>query len=253
MLIINADDWGRSKPETNAALECFDRGAMTSVSAMVFMNDSHRAARLALEARIEVGLHINLTEEFDSPEAPDGVRESQRRIARFLRRGKYALLIYHPGLRRAFQYVYQAQAEEFQRLYGTAPAHFDGHLHMHHCANMMIGRLIPGGQRVRGNFSFWPGEKGVLNRAYRSLADFWMSRSYCLTDYFFSLSTCLKTGTLPRVIELAQKAEVELMTHPVYPKEYEFLTGQDFNCMRKGVRRGSLASRQDCVPRTYSA
>ena len=51
MLIINADDFGRSVGETNAALECYIAGRITSVSAMVFMADSERAAELALSRR----------------------------------------------------------------------------------------------------------------------------------------------------------------------------------------------------------
>jgi len=47
MLIVNADDWGRSLAETDAALRCLKRGRITSVSAMVFMQDFKRAARLA--------------------------------------------------------------------------------------------------------------------------------------------------------------------------------------------------------------
>ena len=46
MLIINADDWGRSVAETDAALKCCKGGRITSLSAMAFMEDSERAADL---------------------------------------------------------------------------------------------------------------------------------------------------------------------------------------------------------------
>src|SRR5437868_14435949 len=42
---LNADDWGRSGAETDAALRCYKGGRITSVSAMVFMQDSERADR----------------------------------------------------------------------------------------------------------------------------------------------------------------------------------------------------------------
>ena len=64
MLIINADDWGRSLAETDAALECYKAGRITSVSAMVFMGDSERAAELAKENKLDVGLHLNFTDRF---------------------------------------------------------------------------------------------------------------------------------------------------------------------------------------------
>ena len=62
MIIINADDWGRSERETDAALSTYKRGRITSASAMVFMRDSGRAADLAKDAGIDVGLHFNLSE-----------------------------------------------------------------------------------------------------------------------------------------------------------------------------------------------
>jgi len=37
MLIINADNWGRSAVETDAVLTCYQEGRITSVSAMMFM------------------------------------------------------------------------------------------------------------------------------------------------------------------------------------------------------------------------
>ena len=48
-----ADDWGRDRETTERTLECFNQGAVSSVSAMVFMEDSERAAAIALERGIE--------------------------------------------------------------------------------------------------------------------------------------------------------------------------------------------------------
>src|ERR1700758_5164513 len=44
ILIINADDWGRDHETTQRILECTLRGTVSSASAMVFMEDSERAA-----------------------------------------------------------------------------------------------------------------------------------------------------------------------------------------------------------------
>ena len=46
-VIVNADDWGRDNATTDRCLDCFLLGAVSSVSAMVFMEDSERAAHLA--------------------------------------------------------------------------------------------------------------------------------------------------------------------------------------------------------------
>ena len=55
MLIFNADDWGRSVAESDAALKCCKGGRITSVSAMVFMEDSERAAKIAQEQGLDIG------------------------------------------------------------------------------------------------------------------------------------------------------------------------------------------------------
>ena len=52
-LIVNADDWGRDPRTTGRILDCALRGAVSSVSAMVFMEDSERAATLARERGID--------------------------------------------------------------------------------------------------------------------------------------------------------------------------------------------------------
>ena len=86
MLIVNADDWGRSSAETDAALTCHRAGDVTSVTAMVCMADSERAAQLAKANGVHAGLHLNLTEAFSAKEVPGDLRERQARIARSLKR-----------------------------------------------------------------------------------------------------------------------------------------------------------------------
>src|ERR1043166_2509082 len=147
MLIVNADDFGRSKGETDAALACYQAGRITSATAMMFMADSERAAELAKGTGLDVGLHLNFTETFSTGCSPE-VAKSQNRIVRYLKRSKYAQLIYNPILRREFRCCYKSQAEEFVRLYGKSPSHVDGHHHMHLCANMLFSKAIPRGTKM---------------------------------------------------------------------------------------------------------
>jgi len=240
MLIVNADDWGSSQAETDAALACFAKGRITSVTAMVFMADSERAAGLAKELGIDVGLHLNLDAEFTGDHCPADVREHHARIRRFLKRSKYACLFYNPRLRKSFRRVYQAQADEFQRLYGRRPSHVDGHHHMHLCANMLLDGVIPPGEKVRRSFSFWRSEKGVVNRAYRRLVDNRLAGRYHVTDFFFSLGLCLRWKKLERVAELAGAANVELMTHPNVADEYAYLMSDAFLELKRNVTMGTF-------------
>jgi len=242
VLIINADDWGRSVAETDAVLRCYRRARITSVSAMVFMGDSERAAKLAKDCQLDdVGLHLNFSEEFTDPNCPEALKEHHKRIIKFLRRNKYAQVLYNPLLRQAFTCSYHAQMEEFVRLFEKSPSHFDGHHHMHLCGNMLLRNPIPTGMKIRRNFSFWPGEKSRLNRAYRALVDRWLARRYRLADYFFDLTQCIQDKKLDRVMALARSNNVELMTHPIIRTEADYLLGEEFSGMLQSLNVGEYA------------
>ena len=241
MLIINADDWGRTCAETDTALLCYKEGRITSVTAMVFMEDSSRAADLAKDAGIDVGLHLNLSQRFMGEGCVGLLQEYHDRIVHYLTLNKYALLFYNPALRKQFRYVYQAQLEEFLRLYGRPPSHIDGHHHMHLCTNMLLDRVIPNNEKVRRNFSFWPGEKSFLNRMYRRLIDRWLASRYFVTDYFFTLSQVIQTNRLMYVSELSKVATVELMTHPANAKEYACLMSNDYLAMLRKLENGTYS------------
>jgi predicted glycoside hydrolase/deacetylase ChbG (UPF0249 family) len=223
MLIVNADDLGRSAPATDAAIACYSKSRITSASAMVYMADSERASIAARDAGLDVGLHVNLSEEFSAGSVPVELCRAHGQIRRFLRAGKYSLLVFNPLLVRQFQFVFAAQLSEFSRLYGREPSHLDGHQHVHLATNMLVQRVLPKGAKVRRSFSFRQGERSFVNRWYRSVVDRSLMRRHRVTDYFFSLSDYLSPDKLKRVIGLARQSNVELMVHPERPAEYAFL------------------------------
>lgn len=225
MLIVNADDYGRSQAETDAALACFRAARVTSVSAMVFMADSERAAALAKEDGVDAGLHLNFSEPYNGRVPDSRIIETQQRLVRFQTRGKYSVLFYHPGLRTEFREVYCHQFEEFVRLFGRPPSHIDGHQHRHLSANMLVDSIITTGQKVRRSFYFGPGEKSWLNRVYRWLVDRRLSQRYLIADYLFNLAECLAPQKLRRIGQLAADSTVELETHPCKARERDFLMG----------------------------
>ena len=225
LLIMNADDWGRYKETTDRTLDCVLCGAVSSVSAMVFMEDSERAAAVARERGIDCGLHLNLTSSFTRGGVSSQLIEHQERLSTFLRRNRLAQVLFHPGLSKSFEYVVATQLDEFRRIYGEAPKRLDGHHHMHLCANVLLLKLIPSGIVVRRNFSFRRGEKGLINRKYRQFVDALLSRRHILTDYFFALPPLQPPERLREIFALARHAVVEVETHPIDTQEYSFLTG----------------------------
>lgn len=222
-VIINADDWGRDCAVTDRTLECVRAGAVSSVSAMVFMQDSERAANLAREHRVDAGLHLNLTTPFSGVEVSASLRNHQQKLTGCLRRHSFAPALYHPTLGASFEYVVKAQIEEYERLYDAQPMRLDGHHHMHLCTNVLAQKLLPAGTITRRNFSFARGEKSALNRAYRRWQDGLLARRHRMTDFFFSLPPMDIPGRLERIFEMAARFQVEVETHLVNEEEYRFL------------------------------
>ena len=246
-LIINADDWGCDRETTDRTVDCLRCGAVSSVSAMVFMRDSQRAAAIAQDRGIDAGLHLNLTSRFSRPDVPSRLVMHQQRLSRYLRRHRYSQVVFHPGLMRSFEYVIAAQLEEFARLYGREPNRLDGHHHMHLCANVLLGGLLPSGTIVRRNFSFKPGEKSFTNRLFRRTRDWILGRHHHLTDFFVSIQPLTKPDHFRSIVDLSRRYIVEMETHPQDVAEHAFLTGDE---MRKLVANGIVACRFDASLRT---
>lgn len=238
-LIVNADDWGRDRDTTDRTISCVRCASVSSVSAMVFMEDSDRAAVIAQEYALDVGLHLNLTTPFSDKKCSSRLRESQEKIGLYLLRHRFAQAIFHPGLTSEFEYVVKAQCDEFHRLYGMAPSRLDGHHHMHLCANVLVQGLLPHGTVVRRNFSFEVGEKSVWNRFYRRCVDNLLARRHRLPDYFFSLVPVEPESRLKRIAMLARDWVVEIEVHPVNQIEYQFLTEGGIVRFVEGIRLAS--------------
>ncbi|MDQ6735471.1 MAG: ChbG/HpnK family deacetylase [Nitrospirota bacterium] len=240
MLIVNADDLGRSPLATDRIFACYANGSLSATSAMVFMDDSERAALVTRGSSLDIGLHLNFTEQFNH--ASQAIASLQSRVIRFLRKTKYSFLFYHPWLRHAFRDLVKVQLEEFQRIFGVAPTHIDGHHHMHLCSNVLAQNLIPSGSVVRRSFSFKSGEKSFWNRAYRLLLDRRVKRLYRSTDYLFSLSSSLNAGQIKHVVEQAKVAAVELQCHPELNPEYEYLMSREWAELKSTEPLSTFAS-----------
>lgn len=225
-LIINADDWGRDRQNTDRSLDCIQKQTISSVSAMVFMEDSERSADLAHERAVDCGLHLNLTAQFSGANVPSRLNNYHGRIIRFLRSNRLAPAVFHPGLVKCFEYVVRAQLDEFERLYDSRARRIDGHHHMHICSNVMRQKLLPSDTIIRRNFSFFRADKGPINRLYRRWQDRRLASRHRMSDYFFSLLPLYPRERLEMIFRLALRANVEIETHPVNDDEFRFLTGE---------------------------
>ena len=242
MLNVNADDYGRSRDETDTVLACYEKARITSTSAMVFMSDSERAAELSKSTDIPVGLHLNLSESFTAKNVPPALRKQHDRVCRFLKSNKYTLILYNPILSRDFSAVVKEQYVEFRRLFGHEPSHIDGHQHMHLATNVLLQRLLTPGVKVRRSFSFESGQKSRLNRWYRRCVDKELARHHPQSDYFFSLSHHLSVDRAEKIATLARNREVELMVHTAINREFDFLMSDDFPRILGSTKTASIQS-----------
>jgi chitin disaccharide deacetylase len=235
MLIITADDYGKTAAATDRILDCFRNGRLTSASAMVFMEDSERAATLTREVNIEVGLHLNLTEAFTGLAVDETIRRQHARVARYLNRHPFAHALFNPWLGNAFRLLVQSQWARFEKLYGRPPDFVNGHHHMHLSANVLNKRLLPAQSRMRGPFTFKSGEKGRINRWYRSRVARRLKKDFIVPDCLYSIEPITNTERLRGIAQEARTRDIELETHPEHAEQHQFLLSADFYQLLEGV------------------
>ena len=240
MIIITADDYGKTKHATDSILKCFSNKRITSASAMVFMEDSERAASLALQTSLEVGLHLNFTMLFSADKIPLKLREHHNRVVSYLTKNKLTQIIYNPLLASSFDFLFKAQFEEFNRLYGRNPGFYNGHHHMHLCANVLIGKILSKGARVRRTFTFYQGEKNSFNRLYRHILDIFVYRRFISTDCFFSILPLQDYERLRNIFKRAISSNVEIEVHPENDDEIKFLLSDQLQHLIDSVHVGNF-------------
>jgi hypothetical protein len=241
MVIITADDYGKDARTTNNILRCGFAKRISCASAMVFMDDSVRAASVTKGTGIEFGLHLNLTALFSSGVVSAAIRSHQTRIVRYLNSHSLAQVLSNPLLAGSFRTVFEAQVDEFRRLYGTPPPFYNGHHHMHLCANILGGGLLPAGARIRGTFTFEEGEKGLVNRWYRRRLHRLISRTYKSTGGFFTIAPVSDARRVFALLQRGQAGDIEIEVHPELDEETEFLLSDRFGDLLAGIRLCTFA------------
>jgi predicted glycoside hydrolase/deacetylase ChbG (UPF0249 family) len=244
MLVVNADDLGHDRATSDAICEAFARGAITSATAMVYMEDSDRGFGLAAEAGLPIGLHLNLME----PYSGSGVAEPDRAeqawaVERFQASfaGRWAP---GPRLMRAARRSVRLQLAEFERLCGGPPTHVDGHQHGHLSTPALWELDQRGGMTVRSSFTFRPGEKPRHKLALRALLNRGIAARFASTQRFHSirdLHPAFGGKGIDQVVAEARDLDVEVMVHPGLADELEVLSSDEWRELIASVPKGSYA------------
>lgn len=238
LLIVNADDFGGNPLATDRIATCFEIGAITSTTAMVYMQDSERAAAIARSHTLPVGLHLNLTQRYDDCEVPPTIRSRQARLVEQLVKRRQRYLI-DPRLYGEVKRCIADQLERFEEQFGSPPTHVDGHNHGHLSPTAALA--LPRGICMR------TAESQVRGRGLASLAR-WARRRLIAhrqltTDYFFAIDridpVAFEATEDDPMLALARVASVEVMTHPDRDSDFALLNSQAW---LSALRRANLGS-----------
>jgi len=238
LLIINADDFGGNRLATDRIAECFAAGSVTSTSAMVYMSDSERAAEIGRSRELPVGLHLNVTQEFEDPATPLPVRERQARIARYFAGRRLRRVTFNPVMSARARRCIEDQLERFQQLFGCEPSHIDGHNHAHLSPSVLLA--LPKGMRVRTGLSGGRDDRGALLRRSRHAL---IARRQATTDCFFAIDQLGNSPTgeaIEDLLGIADRASVEIMVHPDRDDDYAILMSEAWRRALKRRRLGSF-------------
>jgi len=235
MLIVNADDFGASRNTTDAVLGTVDGGAVTSVSAMVWMPDSTSAAALARERGMSVGLHLNLSLPFTAKDVPTDVAQVQARLTTtFTKEGWRGGRTQGRTARADVTRAVNDQLGEFRRLFGE-PAHINGHHHVH-IIDVVLDTLPPD-IPIRQALAT-PGTVGERDRRHASIAKRFRTTTAALD--LRSIHPDLG-GSGFDVLELAREGSLEVVTHPQLRDERDALLGQAWREAVKELELGSFS------------
>jgi chitin disaccharide deacetylase len=245
MLIVNADDYGLRAEVTDAIVACWRAGGISAASAMTHMADSRRAAAIARETSLPLGLHLNLTTPFTAKGAVAARESRQRQACAYFAGPQRRRFVFDPRARRLLDCCIADQLEAFAEEYGRAPLHGDGHQHIQVCPTVLatgsLGRL----ESLRAAHSFPPGRSSYAKRMHRAAIN-WIVRRRFRSIRFLSLRDLhpkLGGEGLERELTLVaeQKCDVELMVHPAWDDERRILLSAEWRQALQGIALGSYA------------
>jgi chitin disaccharide deacetylase len=114
VLIVNADDFGRSAGVNRGVIQAHEEGIVTSATLMVRWPAAEEAAEYARSSSLSVGLHLDLGEW----EHRDGEWHTRYRVI-------------ETDSEEAVAAEIGRQLDRFEALIGAPPSHLDSHQHVH--------------------------------------------------------------------------------------------------------------------------
>lgn len=236
-IIINADDLGANPQRSHGIFQCMEFGVVSSATILPNMTDSDSAARHARERNINIGLHLNLTEEYPLSKSED-VPTLTELNGQFYDRDRLRLALDEGRVEKnSLEREVRSQLEWMFDSYG-APTHIDSHHHVHvHPA--VIDVLLPLLERYGIRAVRIPCEMPLppfgyevpanqldrvqkLNKEAMFAKELYVANGVVVTDHFRG-STLAGNASLKNLRHILNKlpdGTTELMVHPGSPITY---------------------------------
>jgi predicted glycoside hydrolase/deacetylase ChbG (UPF0249 family) len=244
VLIVNADDWGLRGEITDAILECWRAGAVTSASAMVHMADSERAFGLAAEHSLPIGLHLNLTTPFTAAAVEPGRRRRHSEAVAYFAASPARRRLFDLRARRLLDACVADQLTAFAETRGSAAAHADGHQHVQVCPTVLSTPALGELASLRRAHRFVAGQGSPAKRAYRTAVNLVVRRRFRSVPFVSlrDLHPDLGGVGLDGIAGFARRADVEVMAHPHWEDERRALLSPEWRRMLAEVPSGPPAA-----------
>jgi chitin disaccharide deacetylase len=236
VLIVNADDVGASPTATDPAIAAFEAGLISSCSAMVWMPDSLRAAELARERGLPIGLHLNLTLPFAATDVPSEVRDRQARLIEYFENASWRDDIDAQPPRKLLRQAVADQLDQFAATYRDR-THLDGHHHVH--VHRVVLGVLPRGMVMRPILREPARADARLDRRERRLHR--RFRAPRLTLAFEHLHPALG-GVGLDLVDRARGDVLEVMVHPQQPRQLEALQSPEWRAVLARVPVGAFTA-----------
>jgi len=205
-LIVNADDYAFSPEINRGVCEAFSHGIVTDCSMLVYSPYAAGALRMAKQAGLPVGLHIDLVSTFIENKSPFFGPEGL--VCRELFRREKDGLPAEPlpcAALIAVRDEIRAQVERFTSLASWRPSHVDYHFGLHHLPELMAMYVS-----VAGEYDLpvrWGKQYAGTNPYLLSPAG--------LCDEFNGPGNT-STGQLLALLDRPWEGVLELICHPGY-------------------------------------
>ncbi|MCB1008012.1 MAG: carbohydrate deacetylase [Acidobacteria bacterium] len=206
LLVVNADDLGRTVGINDGIFEAHARGIVTSATMMVgFPAARDAAARLGEHPRLGIGLHVTLTGA--RPTLPAAAVPSLVDASGRLPRKPERIARFEPSEVRA---EIRHQLDRFRELTGRLPTHLDSHHHSHRVP-VVLEALIEVAREHRL----------PVRRASEEVAERLAEEGVATTDTFVErfIDAEARLEVLLEILAGLGPGSTEIMCHPGYPDD----------------------------------